>query len=57
MRLHIATEAAGLFLVALAIFAHAWVQRVTPQSMANIVGWVIIGITSIIFVANTVHCG
>jgi uncharacterized membrane protein len=57
MSLHIATEAAGLFLVALAIFAHAWVSRIAPQSIANVVGWVVVGVTSIIFMTRVVHCG
>lgn len=32
-------------LIALAIFAHAWVGRLAPAPVANIVGWVVVVIT------------
>lgn len=57
MHLSVTTEAAGLLMIALAIFAHAWVQRVSPQPIANIVGWVVIAITAIVICSRFLHCG
>ena len=56
MGLRITTEAAGLLMVALAIFAHAWVSKVGPSKVTNIVGWVVVGVTSLVFGSHFIHC-
>lgn len=55
--MRIATDGTGLLLVALAIFAHAWIAKLTPQPFANAVGWVVAAVTLIVFGAHFVHCG
>jgi hypothetical protein len=44
--------------LALAIFAHAWVHRITaPAPIINVVGWVVAGVTLIVLLTQVVHCG
>jgi hypothetical protein len=53
----IATEASGLLMIAIAIYAHAWIAKVTPQPVANVVGWVVVIVTAIVFGSHFLHCG
>jgi uncharacterized membrane protein len=57
MTLRLATEAAGLVMVALSIFAHAWISRLSPQPAVNFIGWIVVVLTTIVFGANFIHCG
>lgn len=57
MKLSILTEASGLLMVALAIYAHAWIARLQPDKTANVIGWVVAVVTLIVFGAAFLHCG
>jgi hypothetical protein len=56
--MRLTTEAAGLLMVAIAIFAHAWVARVQAKPpVVNAVGWIVVTITALIFGSHFLHCG
>lgn len=51
------TAAGGYLLIALAVFAHAWVSKLTPTAVANAVGWFVAILTLIVLCMQLIHCG
>lgn len=44
-------EPSGALLIAVAIFAHAWVSRLQgPPAVVNVVAWVVVTVTVLVFV-------
>jgi hypothetical protein len=48
-------EAGGL--LAIAVFAHAWVHRITgPAQVLNVCGWVVAVLFTVLVCSRFVHC-
>jgi membrane associated rhomboid family serine protease len=51
-------EPASLTLVAVAIFGHAWVSRISaPAPVVNACGWVVAVLATLALASPWVHCG